>query len=135
MAKEPGSNKSIDQIKWEIERSREGLVREVRGLRYELDVPAKIRRSFREKPVPWIAVAVVIGIALVALPRGGKTVVIETNGATTGKRKSRLLQTGFLLGALRIAATLAKPVVISFVRERMAGGGGGRVAGSRSRFW
>ena len=131
MAKESRPNKSVGDIKSEIERSRVGLSREVRGLRYELDVPAKIRRSFRQRPAPWIAAAVVIGIAVVALPRLRKPVYVEVD-SKSGKRKNKLLETGFLLGALRIAATLAKPALISFVRQRMAGGGSS--AGARTRW-
>ena len=131
MAKEPGSNKSLDDLKSEIEKSRSGLAREVRGLRYELDVPARIRRSIREKPAPWITAAVVIGIALVALPLRRRQVIVEVD-SKTGKRKNKLLETGFLLGALRIAATLAKPAVVSFIRQRMADAGS--TAGARSRW-
>jgi hypothetical protein len=132
MAKEPGSDKSLEQIKSEIDRSRHGLSRDVSGLRYELDLPAKIKSSFRQKPASWIAAAVVLGVVLVALPRGRKKIYVQPDGTTT-KGKSKLLETGFLLGALRIAATLAKPAVINFIRQRMAGDG--RAGGGRSRSW
>jgi hypothetical protein len=103
----------------EIERSRERLARDVRGLRYELDIPAKIRRSFQQQTTLWVVSAVVIGAVVVALPRLRKKVYVQVDG--NGKAKHKLLQTGFLLGAARIAATLLKPAILSFVRSRMSG--------------
>jgi hypothetical protein len=122
MAKEPGSDQPAGSLKTEIEKSRERLARDVGGLRYELDIPAKIRRSFKQQPVVWVVAAVVVGAAVVALPRARKKVYVETG--SSGKRRNPLLETGFLLGALRVAATLLKPTVASFIRSRMAGDGG-----------
>lgn len=122
MAKEPGPDQSADSLRTEIDKSRERLARDVRGLRYELDIPAKIRRSFKQQPVVWVVAAVVVGAAVVALPRARKKVYIEAG--SSGKPKNQLLATGFLLGALRVAATLLKPAVASFIRNKMAGGGG-----------
>src|SRR3954463_4701821 len=104
----------------DIEESRERLAGAVREARYQLDIPRRIKRSFREQPAPWIAGAVIIGAVLMMLPRN-KTVYVA--GDKKGKGKLKILETGFLLGALRIAATLAKPALISFVRNRFAGGG------------
>ena len=131
MAKEPGSDQSPQPVKLGIERSRERLARDVRGLRYELDFPGKIRRSFQEQTAVWVVAAVVVGAVVVALPRLRKKVYVNVEDG--GKGRNRVLETGFLLGAARIAATLLKPAVISFIRSRMAGGGG---AGPRpSRKW
>lgn len=129
MAKEFGSEQSPDVVKMEIERSRDRLVRDVRGLRYELDIPAKIRRSFQDKTVIWVAAAVAVGAVAMFLPRGGKTVYVDA--ARGGKQKRKLLETGFLLGALRITATLLKPAVLSFIRSKMSGPGGAFPRGPR----
>src|SRR3954471_8244363 len=100
MAKESGSNESPESVKVEIERSRERLARDVRGLRYELDIPAKIRRSFHQQTTLWVVSAVVVGAVVVALPRLRKKVYVQVDGS--GKTKNKLLETGFLLGAARI---------------------------------
>ncbi len=104
----------------EIEESREHLARAVRDTRYQLDVPRRIRRSFQERPAVWVVGAIVVGAVVMMLPRN-KTVYVA--GEKNGKGKSKLLETGFLLGAARIAATLLKPAVISFIRSRFGGDG------------
>ena len=48
MAEESGRNKSTDELRTEIARSRERVGCDLRGLHYELDFPAKLQRSFRE---------------------------------------------------------------------------------------
>jgi hypothetical protein len=105
-------------MKEEIDESRERLARAVRDTRDQLDVPRRIRRSFRERPAIWIAGAVVVGAIVMMLPRS-KTVYVA--GEKKGKAKSKILETGFLLGAARIAATLLKPAVLSFIQSRMSG--------------
>ena len=114
-------------MKDEIEESRERLARAVRDTRYQLDVPRRIRRSFQERPAVWVVGAVVVGAVVMMLPRH-KTVYVA--GEKSGKGKSKILETGFLLGAARIAATLLKPALISFIRSRLSGDSGrpGRTA-------
>ena len=77
------------------------------------------RRSFRQQPAIWVVAAVVVGAAVVALPRPRQKVYVEAGPG--GARKNQLLETGFLLGALRIAVTLLKPAVASFIRGKMSG--------------
>lgn len=107
-------------MKNEIEESRAHLADAVRDTRYQLDVPRRIRRSFQERPAAWVVGAIVVGAVVMMLPRK-KTIYVA--GEKGDKRKSRILETGFLLGAARIAATLLKPVLISFIRSRISGGG------------
>lgn len=102
----------------EIEESRERLARAVRDTRDQLDVPRRIRRSFQERPAVWVVGAIAVGAVVMMLPRG-KTVYVG-GGEKNGKGKSKILETGFLLGAARIAATLLKPAVIGFIRSRLS---------------
>ena len=129
MAKESRPNNSPESLKAEIARSRERVDRDLRGLRYELDFPRKIRQSLRQQTVVWAVAAVAIGVVVVALPRGKRRVYVEANSG--GRPKGRLFETGFLLGALRVAATLLKPAITSFIRQRMAGDGTPRRPESR----
>ncbi len=119
MAKKSRPDKPPDELKREIARSREIVARDFRGLRYELDIPRKIRRSFRQQTAVWIGAAVVVGVLLVLLPMRKKKVYVD---ARTGKKsKGNVLEAGFALGALKLAATLLKPVVIKFVQSKMGG--------------
>jgi len=116
MARESGRNNF--ELKEEIARSRDRVAHDLRAVRDELDFPRKIRKSFRRQPVLWLAAAVAIGLVLTVVPRGKKKVYVDTKGG--GKSKNKLLQAGFLLGVLKIGATLLKPVIIPLLRKKVS---------------
>ncbi|HET9418288.1 MAG TPA: hypothetical protein VFO30_03025 [Chthoniobacterales bacterium] len=117
MAQEPRQNNSPEQLSAEIARTREAVTRNLTGLRYELDFPRKIRRSFRQETMLWIGAAVAVGILIAVVPARTKKVYVEPK---IGKKsKHRLLEAGFVLGALKIAASLLRPVIVDFVRARL----------------
>lgn len=118
MAKEPGRKKSPEQLRAELARSREAVERDLRVVRSELDIPRKIRRSFRSQTGIWIAAAAVLGIVLAVRSTRKKKIYVQ-QPPTGHKTKTRLLEAGFVLGALRIAATLLKPVVMKFVTQKV----------------
>ncbi len=116
MAKKSG-NKSKGELTQEIARSREEITHRLTRVREEADLPRKIRRSIRREPVPWIVGAIAVGLLITAVVTRKKKVIVDA--ARFGKKKGTLLEAGFLLGALRIAATLLKPVVAKFVEEKL----------------
>ena len=118
MAKRSG-NKSSKELKQEIARSREDVERRLSRVRQEADVPAKIRRSVRREPVPWIVGAIAVGLLITAVVTRKKKVYVTPKGAT--KTKSGMLEAGFLLGVARILAGFAKPVVVSFLEKQFGG--------------
>lgn len=124
MAEKPGRNKRADQLKAEIARSRELVAHDVRGLRYELDIPRRIRRSFQEQTPLWLGAAVVAGTLLILLSTRRKKIYVDAKPG--GMSKSRVLEAGFALGALRIAATLLKPMIANFIVKKMGDYAGGR---------
>ena len=117
MAKEPRRNKPIDQLRTEIARSRERVARDLRGLRYELDFPGKLRRSFREQTVSWITAAAAVGTLIVLLPVRKKKIYIDAK--RSGKRQKKFLEAGFVLGASKIAASVLRPVIVDFLKNRL----------------
>jgi hypothetical protein len=117
MAKEPRRNKPIDELRTEIARSREHVARDLRGLRYELDFPGKLRRSFREQTVSWITVAAAVGTLIVLLPVRKKKIYIDAKRG--GKRQKKFLEAGFVLGASKIAASVLRPVIVDFLKNRL----------------
>jgi len=122
MAEKSGRNKSIDELTTEIAQSRERLARDVRGLRYELDFPAKFRRSFREQTVSWLTAAVAVGALIALAPVRKKKIYVDAKNSRKSKKK--LAQTGFALAVLKIAASLARPVIIELVKNRLTDFGG-----------
>jgi hypothetical protein len=115
MAKKSG-NKSSSELREEIARSREDVERRLVRVREEADFPRKIRRSIRREPVPWIVGAIAVGLLVTAVVTRKKKIVVDAKGHS--KPKGTLLEAGFLLGALRIAATLLKPVVVNLVEKK-----------------
>ena len=123
MAKESGRDKPVQQLREEIAASREDVTRNLRTLRYELDVPRRIRRSVRAQPVVWIGGAVALGAIVAVLSHGRK---IAKVAAKSAKPPKNVVAMGFALGAVKIAAQLLKPVVIKFVEKKMASHRGNR---------
>ena len=124
MAEKSGHNKSIDELRAEIERSRERVGGDLRGLRHELDFPAKFRRSFREQTVSWLTAAGAVGALIALAPMRKKKIYVDAKNSRKSKKK--LVETGFALAALKIAASLARPVIVEFVKNRLTHFGGQR---------
>ncbi len=117
MAEKSGRNKSIDELKAEITHSRDRVSRDLRGLQYELDFPAKFRRSFRKQTGSWIGVAAAVGVLVALAPMRKKKIYVD---AKTGDRsKKKLVETGFALAVLKLVANMARPAIVEFVKNRL----------------
>ena len=117
MAEKSGRNRSTGELTAEIAHSRERVTRDLRGLQYELDFPRKLRRSFREQTVSWITAAAVVGTLIVLLPVRKKKIYVAAKRG--GKRQRKFLEAGFVLGASKIAASLLRPVIVDFLKNRL----------------
>ena len=117
MAKKSGRNRSTGELTAEIAHSRERVTRDLRGLQYELDFPRKLRRSFREQTVSWITAAAAVGTLIVLLPVRKKKIYVAAKRG--GKRQRKFLEAGFVLGASKIAASLLRPVIVDFLKNRL----------------
>ena len=123
MAEKSGRKKSTDELRMEIAHSRERVGRDLRGLHYELDFPAKLRRSFREQTILWITAVAAVGVLIALAPMRKKKIYVDAKSGR--KPKEKLLETGFVLGALNIGANLMKPAIVEFVKNRLKGTAGG----------
>jgi hypothetical protein len=101
----------------EIAGSRERVGRDLRGLQHELDFPAKFRRSFREQTVLWTTAVAAIGVLIALAPMRQKKIYV--NAKSGRKSKEKLVETGFALGALKIAASLILPAIMGLVKKRL----------------
>ena len=109
-------SESINELKAEIADSRERLARELRGLRYELDLPAKFRRSFRKQTGSWISAAAAVGALIALAPMRKKKIYIDAKDRR--KRNKKLMETGIALAATKLVTNLARPVIMEFVKNR-----------------
>jgi hypothetical protein len=117
MAKNSEPNRSAAGLIDEIQRSRQRVSRNLTNLRDELDLPEKLRRSFRRQPAVWIVGAVTLGLILTAI--SGRKKKVHVDAKRGARSRSRLLETGFLLGALKVAATVVKPVIVPFLQQKV----------------
>ena len=122
MAENSGRNKSIDELRAEIAGSRERVGRDLRGLHYELDFPAKFRRSFREQTVSWVSAAAAVGVLIALAPMRKKKIYVNAKGKRESTKK--LAETGVALAALKVVASLVRPVIVEFVKNRLTDFGG-----------
>ena len=113
-------NKSKVELTQQIARAREDLTLRLNRVREEADLSKKIRRSVRREPVPWIVGAIAVGLIITGIVTRKKKVIVDATRRGS-KTKSALLETGLVLGVLRIAATLLKPVVMKFVEDKFRG--------------
>jgi hypothetical protein len=119
MGEKSKGNKSTDQLTATIARSRERVDCDLRGLHYQLDFPAKLRRSYRERTVSWLAASTAVGGLMVLLLARKKK--IDVNPKSGRKVNKKLVETGFALGALKIAASLVRPAIVELVKKRLRG--------------
>jgi hypothetical protein len=117
MAEKSGRNRSTGELRAEVGRSRERVARDLRGLQYELDFSGKLRRSFREQRVSWLTAAAAVGTLIVLLPVRKKKIYVDAKKA--GKREKKFLEAGFILGASKIAASVLRPVIVDFLKNRL----------------
>jgi len=117
MAEKFGRDRSTSELRAEIGRSRERVARDLRGLHYELNFPGKLRRSFREQTVSWLTAAAAVGTVIVLLPVRKKKIYLDAKRG--GKRQKKFLEAGFILGASKIAASVLRPVIVDFLKNRL----------------
>ena len=122
MAEKSGRNKSIDELKAEIGQSRERVARDLRGLKYEVDFPAKFRRSFRQQTVSWLSAAAAVGALIALAPMRKKKIYV--NAKSGRKSQKKLVESGVALAVLKIVANLARPAIVEFVKTKLTDFGG-----------
>ena len=110
------NSESTDELTGEIARSRLRVASELRGLRYELDFPAKFRRSFRKQTGSWITAAAAVGTVIALAPMRKKKVYVDAKNRPQGDKK--LMKTGLAMAAIKLVGNLARPVIMEFVKNR-----------------
>jgi type IV secretory pathway component VirB8 len=109
-------SQSINELKGEIAGSRQRVANELRGLRYELDFPAKFKRSFRKQTGSWVGAAAAVGAVIALAPMRKKKVYVDARTRRKGEKK--LMETGLAIAAIKIVGNLARPVIMEFVKNR-----------------
>lgn len=119
MAEKSGSDKTPVELWRKIARSRELVARDVGGMRYELDFPLKFRKAFQRHTVVWVGAALAVGL-LLALLRARTQKIYVGPGSKRARSQKSLLESGALLGLLKIGMTLVQPMVVSHFAKKGA---------------
>jgi hypothetical protein len=118
MAEKSEPSRSTDELTAKIARSRELVQRDLSGLQYELNFSAKLRRSYLHYTTYWLSGAAALGVLMALLPLREKK--IYPMAQSNGKTKNKLAESGFALGALNVGASLIRPAIAEFVRNRLS---------------
>ena len=102
----------------ELARARARITADFGALRRDLDFPARAKSAVMKHPAAWVGGATLVGVLLSKLPARKKKAVVHRDGAeakivSAGK-------TGLLLGALKIAFDLSRPVITKWASQRVA---------------
>jgi len=60
------------------------MARELSGLRYELDIPRKLKNSFRDQTAIWIGALAVVGLLIAVAPARKKHVYSRGKDTSQG---------------------------------------------------
>jgi hypothetical protein len=129
MGEKSKSNKSTDELRTKIACSRERVGCDLRGLHYELDFPAKLKRSYRERTASWLAASTAVGALMVLRLLRKKKIYVDPKSGR--KANMKLVETGFAVGALKIGASLVRAAIVELVKNRLTGVSGHPRARSR----
>ena len=132
MAEESGSEEKRLDLRQKAARSRELVVRDMSGLRYELNFPLKFKRAFQRNTLVWVGAALAAGLFLALLRARTKKIYINAAGNKVRHSNKTLLESGALLGALKFGITLLQPVVVSYFAKK---GAKKSAQGNRPRAW
>jgi len=120
MAEKPGSNENPVALRQKIARSRELVVRDMGGLRYELDFPRKFKLAFQRNTVAWVGAALAVGLLVALLRARPEKVYLSAAGKKVRSPNRNLLESGLLLSALKLGLSLARPMVVSYLAKKGA---------------
>ena len=123
MAEKPGSNESPVELRQKIARSRELVVRDVGGLRYELDFARKFKQAFQRNTVVWVGAALAVGLLVALLRARPRKIYVNAAGRKVRSPGKSLLESGALLAVLKLGVSLVQPMVLSYLAKKVKRGG------------
>ncbi len=133
MAEKPGSDETPIELRQKIARSRELVVRDMGGMRYELNFPLKFRKAFQRHTVLWVGAALAVGLGLALLRARTRKIYVGVSGKKERSPNKTLFESGALLGLLKLGMTLVQPAVVSYFAKKAAKKGGAQ--GRTGRDW
>ena len=131
MAEKSKSDETAIELRQKIARSRELVVRDIGGMRYELNFPLKFKKAFQRHTVVWVGAALALGLCVALLRARTQKVYVNKGGSKVGSSKS-LLESGALIALLKLGMTLVQPVIVSHFAKKGAKRGGEKARPART---
>ncbi|HEY2799335.1 MAG TPA: hypothetical protein VGI85_01980 [Chthoniobacterales bacterium] len=131
MAEKSGSNESRVELREKIRRSRELVARDLGGLRNELNFPLKFKKAFQRHTVLWVGSAIAVGLLVALLRARTRKIYLSAGGGKVRSPNKALLESGALLGAIKIGMTFLQPILMNYAAKKF----GQKKSHSSSRPW
>lgn len=96
----------------ELAASRAALTGYTTAVRHDLDLGAKLKRSFKANQTAWLGGAAVLGLLLSKVPSTRRKVIIHAPPAAEAGKLA------LALTALKFALNFAKPALFDWVKDR-----------------
>jgi len=120
MAEKSGSDQSNAELREKISQSRALVARDIGAVRYELDFPLKFKKTFQRNTVVWVGVALGAGLLIALLRARTKKVYVGPFNKKMRSPNKTLLESGALLGVVKLAMTVLRPMVVSYFAKKGA---------------
>ena len=120
MAEKSGPGETPVELWRKIGRSRELVVRDAGALRYELNFQRKFRQTFQRHTVVWVGAALAVGLFIALLRARPQKVYVNAAGKKVRPPNKTLLESGALIGLVKLAMTVAQPVITSYFAKKGA---------------
>jgi hypothetical protein len=99
----------------ELQEARGQVAGNITGLKQDLSIGNRFRRSVRENPLVWYGGAALVGLLLAKIPPMGKKVVVPQ---PIFAREQKAGKAAAILGAIKIALDLGRPLIMNWLKER-----------------
>jgi hypothetical protein len=100
----------------DLARARGELTAHTRAVRRELDVPARLKSSFRRHGLVWLAGAGLLGLLLTRLPRRKKPV---PHAWRKPPPEVKAAKAGLLITALKFAFDIVRPALAKWIAHQV----------------
>jgi hypothetical protein len=119
MAEKSESTETPVELRQRIASSRQLVARDMGGLRYELNFPLKLKKAFHRHTAVFVGTALALGLLVALLRTRTKKIYLSAGGSKVQLNKA-LLDSGLLLGAIKMGMTLVQPMVASYFAKKGA---------------
>lgn len=99
-----------------LREARGQLAENISGIRDDFSVGKRFRRSVRQNRVAWYAGAAVLGLLLSRIPSMGKKVIVPR---AIFAREPQAGKAAALLAAVKVAVDLGRPMIMTWLRNRV----------------